>query len=299
MIMGPLRGRDYVDKSILDLWFLLGRESTDEYKCAEAGGMANGTAGLDIGAFSRLCIERDDRIWRSVSLPFTIGLELDRDAPSERPRLVIRDNDIAGLGLHGHAPGNNVRAASIGFARLLWYDLLMTAYFDSIDMIDPVDKRILMVFYDMDDIPLEELGMSGRMWEAIDHHRRASHFNRRLEYLSDLLGWLSTRGFNIRICVNHQQSHNERVRRLFSRLRSFDSTGQQIVLTTKDIPRASMHVKGILTPLGAIDGSTNLTRSGISRNEEFVNHANVGSNDYKNIETGLMDVLRKAVPWNG
>ena len=296
MLMGMMRGRDYVDKAILDNWFRIGLNATKEYKLTLPVDVAQGKAGLGIGTVSRLCLTDTKSLLRSVSLPFTIGMEINRASPSEPTHLLIRDNDIIGMGTTGQARKGIARAVPIGFGRLVWYNLLMTAYLDSIGQIKPQDKRILMVFYDMRDIPLNDVGMSERMWESLEHHRKASDFSRRLERLSDLLGWLATRDFKITICVDEVRSREKKVREFFERLHELEPSGKNIDIRTKK-PKGIMHVKGMVTPLGAIDGSSNLTFMGINMNEESINYANVGSPDYLDVERNLKDKLHGSIPW--
>jgi hypothetical protein len=298
LLMGALKGKDYVDKVILDHWFQVGRSGTEEYKNPTPLDMATGQADLDVGAQSRLCSVGEERLWRSVSLPFTIGVELDRESLTEHPRIIIRDNDLVGLRLAGSPSEGTGRAISIGFGRLVWYNLLMIAYLDSLDCIDGPNKRITMVFYDITDIPLDEIGMSERMWEAVDGYRSRSGHTGRLEKLSDLLGWLASRGFNITVCIDTQRAEDGRVVAFLRRLRRADQSEETIRLLTKDIPQGAMHIKGMVTPIGAIDGSANLTIRGVRRNDESVNHANVGTTDYDSVSRRLEDALHGSVKWS-
>ena len=298
MMLGPLRGRDYVDKAILDFWFERGRGRTSEYKAPSTSELARGEANLDVGSPSKLCHSGEDRLLRSVSLPFMIGIELPRGNLSGSARLVIRDNDLVGMRLEEEPSGGTGRAISIGFGRLVWYDLLMTAYLDSVGVIDEDDKDVILVFYDITDIPLDFVGISERMWEAIEIHRRQSGHSGHIERLSDLLGWLSYRGFRITVCVDTRRAKTERrVSDFLRRLRGFDPTGESVSTLTKTIPSGIMHIKGLATPIGALDGSANLTLGGVERNDESVNHANRGTSDYRSVVRRLKDALHGAVEW--
>jgi hypothetical protein len=167
----------------------------------------------------------------------------------------------------------------------------MTAYLDSINIITPKAKKILMVFYDITDISLDEIGMSERVWEGIEGLRRRQGHSGRLERLSDLLGWLASRDFSITLCVDTNRTKEYRVRNLLQRLKEIDPEAKHIKLLMKSILDGSMHIKGMVTPIGAIDGSANLTRSGVRKNDESVNHANVGTQDYSSIKMRLEDAL--------
>ena len=301
MLLGTLRGKDYVDKTILDEWFKSGRISTEEYKSPTPIEIASGDAGLDIGSKSQVCMsiteEGEKRLMRSVSLPFTIGFIIDRHGEIDKPRLVIRDDDIIGMRLKETIPDGTGKAFAIGFGRLVWYNLLMTAYLDSIGKIEEDSKEITMVFYDISDINFDDIGISEKMIESLDYYRRSGGYKGRIESLSDIIGWLAERDFKITICLDFNRAKEPRVKGFLSRLREFDKK-ENITILGKKIPRASMHVKGMLTPVGALDGSANLTKSGIGKNDESVNHANIGTNDYSEIQTRLRDALYGAKRWD-
>jgi hypothetical protein len=298
MLMGYLRGRDYVDKAILDAWFELGRSQTNEYKSPIADDIVSGNANLDIGSLSVLCIKKD-KLMRSVSLPYTIGLELDRMSASAKPKLVIRDNDVLGLRLVQLPPDGQNQGISVGFGRLVWYNLLMTAYLESVGAIPADKKEVILVYYDIRDVTFQDIGATERMWEAIDHHRRASGSSTRIEKLSDLLSWLANRGFKIKICVDKSRTQEAGVRQLLSTLRRCDPSEASIELRVKEMRQGGvMHVKGLLTPVGTVTGSANLTMSAIERNDESVSVANAETAGYKSVRQSLKDTMDGSERWS-
>jgi hypothetical protein len=137
------------------------------------------------------------------------------------------------------------------------------------------------------------------MWESLDYQRRLSGSSRRIERLSDLLGWLASRGYRITVCVDVNRSKEEGVRSFLEKLKRAAIDAASLRILTKEIREGSMHIKGMVTPVGTIDGSANLTASGMQRNEESVNHANYGTNDYERVRTRLIDALHEARDWSG
>jgi hypothetical protein len=55
-----------------------------------------------------------------------------------------------------------------------------------------------------------------------------------------------------------------------------------------------MHKKAILTPVGALVGSANLTVGGTKGNEEIVNYAQWGTQAYLEIQTAVDDTFQGA-----
>jgi hypothetical protein len=288
---GGLVGEMLLDKAVLDEWFRFGRTRSKEYVEVDLEKLARGEINLPYGRLSAIVLDLPNRRVRSSSLPYTIGIEALRSS-SQSPHVIIRTSDIEGFSLFETAGGEpTLGIESLGFKRLFWHDLVMTAYLDLLGML-PVERRnIQAVFYDCRDINFEDVGLSARMLDAIAEHARSiGELLEAPEKLSDILAWLAKRGFTIALCVEKTRLEEEGVKNF---VRSLKEAGCNVV--SKDLG-GIMHKKAIVTPMGAIEGSANLTLGGTRMNEEIVNYAQWGTQGYKQVQTAVRDTFQGAVP---
>jgi hypothetical protein len=281
-----------LDKAILDEWVSRGRSRSAEYVVATPQDIADGRVPLAFGNLSKVVLDLKNRRVRSVSLPYTLGIEVPRKM-GEGERLVIRKSDIEGLSLFEEADGQPALGIdSHGFKRLFWHDLVLTSYLDMLGLIQAPRRTIRLVFYDLRDLYFEDIGISPRMVEAIVGHAKGKGAFEVPEKISDMLIWLRSRGFGVKICVDKRRLEEEEgVGEMVKRL----SAGGCEVFTLS--LEGLMHKKILLTPLSAIQGSANLTRGGTGKNEEIVNYAQWGSRGYSQIETNAIDTFHRAVAW--
>ena len=282
-------GTAFVDKTLLDEWFKLARTNIEEYKTLTAKDIATGTKQIDIGRQTRVCIELPNRKIRSNSLPFTIGFEVDRDIKTEHANILVRDSDIAGLLVfekkfdgcsHGLEP--------YGSIRIMWYNLIMSAYLDMLNVLKNEQKEILLVFYDIRDVSFDDVGMSTRMLDALEYYHRKSGLPGTLRTLSDILTWLAQRGFAISLCVDENQAEDENIEAFLEKLCANNFSNIKIGL--KGL-QGTMHKKALVCPIGAIYGSANLTFSGTQRSEEMLNYALSGTDEYNQIKLNVKDTF--------
>ena len=289
-MMGGLGGELHLDKAVLDEWFRRGRQGSGEYLELELPRLAAGEVNLPFGRLSRVVLNLTNRRVRSTSLPYTIGIEVTR--ASGEPRLILRASDIEGLSLFekaAAAPTHGIE--SLGFRRLLWHDLVLTAYLYLLGLLPQERRSIKAVFYDCRDVNFEDVGVSPRMLDAIvEHARSRSEILEVPENLSDMLLWMAKRGFTISLCVEKTRLVEEGVRNFVERLRT---GGCQVV--SKELGGV-MHKKALITPMGAIEGSANLTQAGMRMNEEIINYARYGTQAYLEIQTAVDDTFHGAAP---
>jgi hypothetical protein len=294
--VSSISGRDYLDKAVLDLWFETGREHTPEYVSIDPHRVAEGGATLPLGALHRMVLELADRRIRSMSLPWTIGLQVERGVPDPAGQLLIRTSDVRDLMLQTtRASGGSSGIGSLGFKRLLWFDLLMTAYLDKLNLIPAERRWVELVYYDCRDINFDDVGLSPRMLAAISEGAVRGGPSGRMERLSDILSWLLDRGFRVSVCVDQGQAAEEGVREFLTRLESTGS--QKLEIRTKHLDSASMHAKGFVTPVAVLQGSANLTQSGAGKNEEIITHHLFGQDDYTPLSTLIHDYCFASQPW--
>ncbi len=297
-VLGSLAGDSFIDKSILDYWFSKGRESARAYKKTTFVDLKANAALIEIGALSDLRIDylRGDQksLVRSVSLPYTIGFEIDRWNPSSAPFLVIRDNDL--YGLDSNPPSLRTSWHGIprqSFRRLIWHTLLTTAFLDSMDLFNSESKEINLVYFNIRDLDFTDIGLSGRAMDVVEYHRGAK-ITTPIESLSDVLIWLANRGFKITVCTEALQldpeknEHYWRVNQLFTKL----STNPNITLTKKNYPKSIMHKKGLQTPMGFVSESANLTYSGATKNEEDLHYFLVSDSGYSDMVRSFKDTMK-------
>lgn len=290
--MGGLAGELHLDKAVLDEWFRRGRQRSEEYLELELPRLAAGEVTLPFGRLSKVALNLPNRRVRSTSLPYTIGIEIPRT--SGEPRLILRASDIEGLSLFekaGTVPTHGIE--SLGFRRLLWHDLVLTAYLYLLELLPQERRNVKAVFYDCRDINFEDVGVSPRMLDAIVEHARSRNEILEVpESLSDMLLWLAKRGFKVSLCVEKTRLEEEGVRSFVKRLKQ---GGCQIV--SKDLG-GIMHKKALITPMGAIEGSANLTLAGMRMNEEIINYAQWGTQAYLEIQTAVDDTFHGAIAYS-
>jgi hypothetical protein len=286
---GGLNSEFFLDKAVLDEWFRLGRLNSHEYWAIDVKGLAEGTSALPFGNLSKVVLDLEKRRIRSVSLPYTIGIDTGVD-PGGSPTLIVRTSDIEGLSLlEKPKEGGKHGIESLGFMRLLWHDLIMTYYLHALGLIPPERRKVEAVFYDCRDIDFKDAGVSPRMLEAILEQARTSISIGAPERLSNMMAWLRRSGFSVSLVVDKTRLMEEGVRLLLEKL---DSEGCDIF--TKEFG-GLMHKKAIVSPLSAIEGSANLTRSGMILNEEILNYAQFGTDAYNEIRTNVLDTFHGAV----
>jgi hypothetical protein len=295
MLMGSLKGQDYVDKAILDVWFMTGRRRSHEYEDISPAKVVSGVGPGGIGRKSRLRLDMGTKTYRAVGLPFMIGIEVNREAIDDEPHLLVREGDFSGLTMLADVPTGQAFAIAIGMSRLVWYLLLMSAYLASLGQIPPERKFVDMVFYDVRNISFDETGMSGKMRATLEAIKKEEKSLGSLARLSDILIWMASKGFQIRICVDEARTEEEGVRNLLQTLSS--SNSPNLHLLVKDLQPGAMHAKGLVTPLGAVDGSANLTYFGTNVNDELLNYSLVGTSMYENLRVAFTDILRGARAW--
>lgn len=294
LVLGGLLGRNYLDKAILDDWFSAGIRGTKEYAVMDLFTLAASASKLPLGAPQKLTIDFEGYRLRSAQLPWTIGVEIDRNAAEVRPHLILRLSDVLDVALVSpHAEGLTTGIGAGGFKRLLWFDLLLTAYLDILGLLPVTAKRITLVYYDCRDVHFDDVGISSRMLDAIQAEAGAGAGSE-LDSLSDIIAWLARRGFNIRICVDEQQSGQEGVDAFLRRASAM--AGPNLRILTKQMPGV-MHKKVLVTPVALLKGSANLTESGAHRNEELNDHIPAGHPSFPSAATNVEDTFVGAKPW--
>lgn len=288
-------GTAFTDKVILDEWFGIARALVGEYKTLSVEDLAAGKARVEIGRQTRVCLELPNRKIRSISLPFTIGFELDRSEILPHARLIVRDGDIENLRMFeekfdGCAHG----LESLGFKRIMWYNLMTASYLDILGLLEDARKDVVLVFYDCRDVGFDDVGISNRMMEAIDYHRKKTGLVGEMRSFSDVLTWLAMRGFRISLCVDENRAQEESVRSFLEKLASRKMSN--ITIRLKGL-QGSMHKKALITPIGAIHGSANLTFSGTQLSEEIISYAPYGTREYNEMKLNILDTFHGSKTW--
>ena len=290
-----LAGETFVDKAVLDEWFKTGRKSVEEYKEVSVKDMATGKLNVKIGRQTLVCLALPNRKIRSISLPFTIGFELERRKALPHAQLIIRDNDIQGLrAFKERFDGCAHGLESLGFKRIMWFNLMTAAYLDVLGLLEKKRKEVAFVFYDCRDVTFDDVGISHRMMEAIEYHCKKAGMMKELSRLSDMLIWLAKRGFRISFCVDENRSREEDVRAFLEKL---DAAGMSNISIRIKGLHGLMHKKALITPLGAIQGSANLTYSGTRLNEEIINYAPYGVREYDEMKLNILDTFHGSKKW--
>ena len=307
VVQGGFAGLDYLDKSVIDYWFRGLRENSDEYVDIEPDSLLDGSSNLQLGDLHSIVLEPQDprraKI-RSLMLPWTIGVNLNRSNLEEGIRLIIRQSDLVGYRQSEPNEGVALGMPSSAFKRLLWFDLLMTAYLDLRGAFSNEDKEIKLVYYDARDISFDDVGLAPQLLEALKAQARIDKAGH-LETFSDMLIWLAIRGFRIQMCVDkrvRQNPENADVRNFINRLRTEKAQGR-IELYERSVSddnewTASMHKKTMITPIFVLKGTANMTRSGAERNEEDVDHVMFGNPQYESMKTSSFDTISRATRLN-
>ncbi|MHB1260275.1 MAG: DEAD/DEAH box helicase [Thermoplasmatota archaeon] len=290
LLLGQIQGSSYVDKALLDEWYSASVVQVPNYQRILPADLASGRSSPRVGVQNRLStLRRGSRI-RGVSLPVTLGIEASRAEPAAEPVLLIRTGDVTGLELTSGSPGV---ALSYGLGLLTSYHLLTSAFLAATNLLPPSRRRITLIYYDIRDVPLDDSALSSRMTSALEAlHPPAG----RLRMLSDLLAHLCELGFELTVCVDASRAQGEEnVMKFLSSVRT--GTRGAANLRIKRIAGASMHLKLLVGPLGAIGGSANMTVSGTAWNDESFSYAPVGSPEYAGLEQRARDALEESEPW--
>lgn len=288
-------GTSFVDKVVLDEWFRIARALVGEYKTLSVEDLAAGKARVEIGRQTRVCLELPNRKIRLISLPFTIGFELDRSKILPHAHLIIRDGDIENLRMFGEKfDGCAHGLESLGFKRIMWYNLMMASYLDILGLLEDARKDVVLVFYDCRDVGFDDIGISNRMMEVIDYHRKRAGLTGEMRSLSDILTWLAMEGFRVSICVDENRAHEEEVRCFLKKLAS--KRLSNITLRVKGL-FGSMHKKALISPIGVIHGSANLTFSGTQLSEEIISYAPFGNREYDEMKLNILDTFYGSKTW--
>jgi hypothetical protein len=296
LTLGGLAGRYYLDKAVLDTWFHMGMTSNPEYTTLDLRDIISGTSLPDFGSLHRVYLSLSARRIRSASLPWTIGLDVQRNQDPTVARVVIRVSDILGMRLTPtHTTGITTGIESVGFKRLLWFDLLLTAYLDALGALTPEQKAVDLVYYDCRNLSFDDIGLSPRMLESVLVEARAAGVSGDIESLSDILTWLSRRGFRVRLCVDSHQAAEAGVHDFLSELRRIGGTN--VTIETKEVSSGSMHKKVLITPIAVLKGSANLTASGTGPSEEMIDHFFSGTSAFQEARQNALDTFHGASRW--
>jgi hypothetical protein len=298
IVLGGNYGMPYLDKAILDVWYRNGRAASRDYHDVKLEDLAAGIAPLQFGITHNVTLDIYERRLRSSLLPWTIGLDLQRSKPNAEIRMLIRESDILKhRSVEMNAGQDPIGIPSVGVKRLIWFDLILTAYLDAAGRLDSIPRCIDLVYYDIRDIEFEDVGLSPRMLDSVQHLGKEVGFSR-FERLSDILAWLVHRGFTIRLCVDSQQSQQDGVDEFLKTLHRRSEGGDGTLnIRSKDIGYASMHKKILLTPIGGLMGSANLTDSGTARSEEINSHIPRASPNFQQLKTSCDDSFQHTQPW--
>jgi len=295
---GGHAGMDYLDRTLLDSWFRYSRGATEDYHHISPSDLAGGNNPLSLGALHSLALRTPNQRLRSSLLPWTIGVDMPRDSIQDGLTILIRQSDLVGLkiGRGGAA------IPATGVKRLLWFDLMMTAYLDICGMIPDERKELSLVFYDARDVSFDDVGIAPRMLDGLREVAVADGVAG-MERLSDILIWLAKRGFKVRLCIDagvRANVANQPVRNLLRVLASARTDGNMELYEREvrdpEQRRRNMHKKILVTPIYALIGSSNLTESGTRANEEIGNHVMFGDPDYDGVRTSCEDTFAMARP---
>ena len=114
----------------------------------------------------------------------------------------LRESDIVGMMQSQANQGVAIGMPSSAFKRLLWFDLLMTAYLDMRGAFETdEEKRIQLAYYDARDITFDDIGLAPQLLESLMMQARRDGISS-INRFSDVLLWLAKRGFSIQLCVD-------------------------------------------------------------------------------------------------
>ncbi|MBR49824.1 MAG: hypothetical protein CL734_06395 [Chloroflexi bacterium] len=261
--LGGFRGLDFIDKYILDSWFISGLNNSQDYGIYDFQDISEGTAEMHLGSLNRLHLDTPSRKIRSICLPWTMGFLTSRERELS-PRLLMRHTDVSNMRI-GLPTGTAHGIESHGFRRLLWFNLLMTGHLDSIGALSLEEKKIKFLYYDIRNISFQDIGLSPRMLDSMIEVSKGAV----IEKLSDVIRWMLNRDFKIEICIDRMRATESGVYDFLTDL------GNSENLTLRSMPRefsANMHKKILITPIAAMSGSANLTNYGADFSQENISH---------------------------
>jgi len=267
----------FIDKYVLDYWFELGITETKEYSLDTLQQIAKGAMFKQMGLPTRVKMRTENLTMRAVHLPHTVGFNISRTidlrAQKYLARMLIRTSDMHGL--EAVKPSDEqYPIPREGFDRLVWFTLLMSSYLDCVGFLAPKDKSIDLVFYTATQVPVNKTGLSSSLLQTIDYFRKEHGFHEPLENLSDVLNWLAESGFKIRLCISEETKDNPYTENL---LQNLDLNANLELYVAKHV---RMHKKTLVTPLGAVTGSSNLTKGGTEWNVETVHYTKPKTSAY-------------------
>jgi len=282
-MLGSKTAHNLLDKTILDHLVHKAWMQLNEFRILKTEDLLSGEP-TGLGKPTKLKLKIDtpsgEITKRAYSLPYTLGLWMSRDDLLGDIDLVIQTSDVLGLNLQEDNTKSAHGVSSMEFKRLMGYNLIMTCFLEKLGVIPEERKKINLLFYDCRDIDIEDMSVSPRIKEAI---RFKNEDNLRLEKISDILKWLSHRGYEIKICVDKDRSREEGVRDFLDKM---DIPG--VYVSTKNLVGwSSMHGKALQTPLAVLQGSANLTHSGTNSNDEMVNYFPYTTDGYMETELSI------------
>lgn len=302
VVQGGFTGMDFLDKAVMDEWFRSTRTHAEEYTDLVPDGFLKGPSGLRLGDLHSLVLEQplpESRV-RSLMLPWNIGVDVDRSNFSDGVKMILRESDIVGMMQSQANQGVAIGMPSSAFKRLLWFDLLMTAYLDMRGAFETdEEKRIQLAYYDARDITFDDIGLAPQLLESLMMQARKDGISS-INRFSDVLLWLAKRGFSIQLCVDRRvrlKPQNQPVRDFLSKLQEKDASGN-IQLSERNVRdnqdwQRSMHKKTVITPCFVLGGTANMTRSG-SLNEEDVVHIMHGTAQFDSMRSSVADTLAQS-----
>ena len=183
LVQGGLLGLDYVDKYVLDRWFKKAMELSDSYQNVKLNDFATENTGrLSFGEVQSFFLERDNNLprIRSVNLPWNVGIDIITEEGSEIDvELIVRTSDIIDETINKNDSDVALGLPSSSFKRLLWFDLLMTAYLDMRGLYDEIgkEKEIKIVYYDARDISFSDGDINFQMFASLTSQAKRMAFS--------------------------------------------------------------------------------------------------------------------------
>ncbi len=300
IVLGGVHGMPYLDKAVLDVWYQEGRKHSPEYHDLSLSSMADGSSGLQFGVLHNVHLDIQGRRIRSSTMPWTIGLHIERSDPDSGAKIVIRESDVSGRRLI-EAPGQSVimGTQSVGIKRRLWFDLMMTAYLDAAGELGDSERRIDLVYFDIRDIEFDDTGLTPRMLDSIVSLGKPHGFSR-FDNLSDVLAWMAHRGFEIRVCVDSERAREGGVKDFLDKLREQTSEADgSVEILCKSVDYGSMHLKLLLTPIWGMLGSANMTPTGLGLSDELQQHVLATDPNYAQLVQRCEDIMHGATEYTG
>ncbi len=300
IVLGGVHGMPYLDKAVLDVWYQEGRRNSPEYHDLVLSSVADGSSGLQFGVLHNVHLDVQGRRIRSSTMPWTIGLHIDRSDPDSGAKLVIRESDVSGRRLID-APDQSIimGTQSVGIKRRLWFDLMMTAYLDAAGELEDTERRIDLVFFDIRDIEFDDTGLTPRMLDSIVSLGKPYGFSR-FDHLSDVLSWMAHRGFEIRLCVDSDRAREDGVKAFLNKLTEQTTNAEGSVnIFCKSVDHGSMHVKLLLTPVWGMLGSANMSPTALGLSDELQQHVLATDPNYTQLVQRCEDIMFGATEYRG